>query len=207
MPIFPPHAPIPRPLAPHAHQPRKAVPSNHMKGIVFTEFLELVEQLYSPDMVDDLIESCELPSRGIYTAVGTYPHNEIVNLLAKLSEMTGLAVGDLLKAFGSHLFGRFHKLYPVFFEGIDNAQQFLATIEDVIHVEVRKLYPDAELPRFDATHANADCLELIYRSDRHMGDLAEGLIEGCVRHFAVPHRIERENREDLSVLFRITRQS
>ena len=53
-----------------------------MKGIVFTEFLEMVEDRFSLDMVDDLIDDCDLPSGGVYTAVGTYSHEEIVALVS-----------------------------------------------------------------------------------------------------------------------------
>ncbi len=35
-----------------------------MKGIVFTEFIELVEQTFSEDMVDDILEDCDLDSGG-----------------------------------------------------------------------------------------------------------------------------------------------
>lgn len=40
-----------------------------MKGIVFTEFLEMVESHHSADMVDDIIDAARLVSGGIYTAV------------------------------------------------------------------------------------------------------------------------------------------
>ncbi len=177
-----------------------------MKGIIFTELLEMVGQMKSEDFVDEWIESCDLPSGGAYTAVGTYPHQEAVTLVIRLSEMTGTPSGDLLRMYGSHLFGRFPILYPVFFEKVDNAIDFLSQIEDVIHVEVRKLYPDAELPTFLATRPADGRLDLLYRSERQMGDLAEGLIGGCVTHFGVPHRVERSDHEsDGSVLFRITR--
>ncbi|MCX7200840.1 MAG: hypothetical protein NTV17_00650 [Burkholderiales bacterium] len=41
-----------------------------MKGMIFTEFLELVERTYSPEMADDLIDASNLPSGGAYTSVG-----------------------------------------------------------------------------------------------------------------------------------------
>ena len=43
-----------------------------MKGIVFTEFLEMVEEKYGLEMVDDIIENANLQSHGAYTSVGTY---------------------------------------------------------------------------------------------------------------------------------------
>jgi hypothetical protein len=154
-----------------------------MKGIVFTEFLEMVSTAFSDDMVDDIIDDAQLPSGGAYTAVGTYPHHEMVSMVVALSQRSGVPVPDLVHGFGKHLFGRFHLLYPGFFEGVGDALEFLERIESVVHAEVLKLYPDAELPRFETTREGADVLQMIYRSPRRMGDLAAGLIEGCVAHY------------------------
>lgn len=154
-----------------------------MKGVVFTEFLEMVESRFSADMVDDIIDDADLPSGGAYTAVGTYPHDEMVALVVALSQRSGAAVRDLLLAFGEHLFGRFVVGYPAFFSGTSDAFTFLAGIEDIIHSEVRKLYPDAELPRFDVERHTDRELVLLYQSGRHFEDLAEGLMRGCIAHF------------------------
>lgn len=154
-----------------------------MKGMVFTEFLEMVEDVFSPDVADSIITKAALPSGGVYTAVGTYHHDEMVALVTHLSTATKTPVPDLLKAFGRHLFGRFAKSYPQFFEGKADAFAFLSGVEDYIHVEVRKLYPDAELPSFSYQRPAADTLVMTYRSKRPFADLAEGLIQGCFAHF------------------------
>lgn len=167
-----------------------------MKGVVFTEFLEMVEASFSADMVDDIIDDADLPSGGAYTAVSSYPHEEMVALVVALSKRSGMAVKDLLLAFGEHLFGRFVAGYPSFFVGVNDAFSFLAGIEDIIHAEVRKLYPDAELPRFDIEHHDEQRLVLIYDSHRHFEDLAEGLIRGCTKHFGGEILIEREVLDD-----------
>lgn len=163
-----------------------------MKGVVFTEFLDMVEQRFSADMVDDIIDDAQLPNGGAYTAVGTYPHGEMVAMVVALSQRSGVAVPDLIRTFGQHLFGRFALAYPRFFEGVHDAFGFLSGIEDIIHAEVLKLYPDAELPRFIVEHHDAQRLVLLYQSPRHFEDLAEGLMHGCVAHFGEPIRIERE---------------
>src|SRR5438445_13808374 len=120
-----------------------------MKGVVFTEFLEMVEERFSAEIADRIIEAADLPSGGAYTAVGTYDHHELLRIVSELSGVTQLPVAQLVRAFGKHLFARFVCLYPQFFEGAGNAFAFLLKIEDHIHVEVRKLYSDAELPRFE----------------------------------------------------------
>jgi hypothetical protein len=163
-----------------------------MKGIVFTEFLEMVEAEFSADVADEIIESTELASGGAYSAVGTYDHREIVALVSRLSELKGHPVPDLLKAFGRHLLQRFARGYPQFFEDKSSAFEFLDDVEKTIHVEVLKLYPEAELPSFE-TSRDGDALIMIYRSPRRMADLAEGLITGCGEHFGETLIIERED--------------
>jgi hypothetical protein len=167
-----------------------------MKGVVFTEFLEMVEQKFSADMVDDIIDAADLPSGGAYTAVGTYSHEEIVALVVALSKRTGAQIPDLLGTFGRYLFGRFAVTYPDLVDRSLGAFGFLAGIEDVIHAEVRKLYPDAQLPTFEVERHDEKELVLIYKSIRHFEDLAEGLIHGCLMHFGERVCVVRQTQGD-----------
>jgi hypothetical protein len=178
-----------------------------MKGVVFTEFLEMVEQQFSPALADDLVESSDLPSGGAYTAVGTYASAEMTTLVTALSDRVDVPVPDLLEAYGQYLFGRFFALYPGFFEGPTDALGFVATIEPVVHTEVHKLYPDAELPTFEIVWLGDDALTMTYQSPRHLGDLAMGLLRGAVSHYGQPVDIERESvsSDGSSVRFTLTR--
>ncbi len=153
-----------------------------MKGIVFTEFIELVEAKFGFETADEIMTNSDLPSGGAYTAVGTYDHQEMVQLLAALNKKTNIPVSDLLFTFGEHLFTKFAEEYPQFFQGVNSCFDFLQSIENCIHVEVRKLYSDAELPHFECEQNNGS-LTMIYRSERGLGDFAHGLIHGCINHF------------------------
>jgi hypothetical protein len=164
-----------------------------MKGIVFTEFLDMVEALHSADMVDAVIVAAKPANGGAYTAVGTYPAAEMGALVAALARQTGTAAPELLHGFGRHVFGRFASTYPDFFAEADDVLAFLSSIEDVIHIEVRKLYPDAELPTLEAAADGPDGLRLTYRSPRCMADFAEGLIEGAAAHFGQALTIGRSH--------------
>ncbi|MEM8888578.1 MAG: heme NO-binding domain-containing protein [Bacteroidota bacterium] len=164
-----------------------------MKGIVFTEFLEMVEDKFGFEIADNIVSESKLESGGVYTAVGTYHHSEMVQLVTNLSQKSQVQIPELLKTFGRHLFGQFVKGYGRFFTQTQNAFEFLSGIENYIHVEVRKLYPDAELPKFEIGPIERDHMELIYKSERGMADFAEGLIEGCISHFGEDISIRREN--------------
>lgn len=164
-----------------------------MKGVVFTVFQEMVEDQFGLDMYDRLVESTELPSGATYTAVGTYDHSELIKLVGQLSKETNTPVPALVKAFGRHLFGALAGAYPQFAEEVDNSIEFLASIEGYIHVEVKKLYPEAELPRFEFAQLEEDQWELKYYSARPFADLCEGLIEASIEHFGDPIELTRES--------------
>jgi hypothetical protein len=154
-----------------------------MKGVVFTEFMELVESRMGLDMVDRIITEAQLPNDGAYTSVGTYDHAELVRLVRALSSATGLAIPALVHMFGQHLFQRFSVGYPALFADATNAYDFLSRIDEVIHVEVLKLYPDAELPKLACERPAPGELVLLYSSPRGFADLAAGLIDGCIAHY------------------------
>jgi len=171
-----------------------------MKGIVFSEFLDMVDDKFSIEMSERLIDEVNPPSGGAYTTVGTYDSQEIVDLVAKLSEFSSIPVPDLLKAFGRHLLKRFVVMFPEFFEEATSTLNFLPKVESYVHLEVKKLYNDAELPSFTFATPHPGRLEMTYRSSRNLPDLAEGLIQGTADHFNERIEVKRSSLpEDPSV--------
>ena len=166
-----------------------------MKGIVFTEFLDMVEEKFGYETVDKILNESNLPSGGVYTSVGTYDHGEIVSLISNLSDSTGIDIPSLLRAFGHYMFQTFLKGYPVFFAEKNHAFEFLESIDNHIHVEVRKLYPDAVLPSFDS-NVEGDTMKMIYRSPRKMSDFALGLIEKSLEHYGHKYSIDMSDLDD-----------
>jgi len=153
-----------------------------MKGTIFCEFLNMVEENYDYNLVDTIISESKLSNDGAYTSVGTYNYEELVLLVQRLSIHTKVSIPNLLHDFGIYLFNVFLKKYPEMFINITDGFSFLQLINDKIHVEVRKLYPDAELPVIE-TELVENTLKMKYISSRKMGDLAKGLITGCMGYF------------------------
>ena len=153
-----------------------------MKGIVFTELIEMVESDLGLEISDKMIQGANTSNDGSYTAVGTYDHNELIQLVLSLSETTGSTCSRSRADVWSSSLQSLPNPLPQFFEGVTSAIEFLPLVETYIHVEVRKLYPDAELPSFDCQECDGS-LEMTYRSNRPFADLAEGLIRACVEHF------------------------
>lgn len=179
-----------------------------MKGFVFTKFLEMIEEAHGYELVDKLLLESRLPSGGVYTSVGTYSHTEMVTLVHKLSDYLNLPVAQLLRMYGRYVFRSFNQEYHPLISGCGSAFDLLSSIQHHIHVEVRKLYPDAELPHFTITRSADDRLLMHYRSERKLADFAHGLIEGCLLHYGEEADIVASpcTDDNSSVLFVITRK-
>ena len=165
-----------------------------MKGIVFTEFLELVEDKFGLEIVNQIIKDCELDTDGVYTSVGTYSHKDMFKMLAKLSELKNISVPELLEMYGEYFFDVLSNGYPQFMDQ-PNSFKFLQSIDSYIHPEVLKLYPEAELPSFEAKINGKNEMTLLYRSSRKMSDFAVGLIKGAANYFNETVNIEKVREE------------
>lgn len=162
-----------------------------MKGVVFTELIDMVENKFGADMMDDILDECNLETGGAYTAVGTYDHKELLEIVGGLSKKTDRSIKDLITLYGHHLFFRFHEMMPQFFEKPKSAFDFLESVHNYIHVEVKKLYPDAVLPEFKTKRREDETFIMIYTSHCPFADFAEGLIKGCIDFYG----------EDISISF------
>jgi hypothetical protein len=179
-----------------------------MKGIVFAEFLDLIEDQFGLDITDEILEEADLPSGGAYTNVGTYDHQEMLTLVTLLSQKTSITVEKLMNVFGEHLLTRFVAAYPQFFSGVDNCYAFLDTIENKVHVEVQKLYPEAELPTFETIKIDDKEMHLLYCSNRPFTALAYGLIIGSATYFGEALNVEMSDmssNQKTKVLFKMNK--
>lgn len=154
-----------------------------MKGIIFTEFLELVEEKFGLEMVDQIITESELQSGGAYTSIGTYEFSEMLQLITRLSENTNISSDDLLMVFSEHLFKALVKGHPNLVDTYKDPMILLASIENHIHVEVQKLYPDAQLPTFETIIKEENQLVMIYKSNKGLYMLGKGLMEETFKLF------------------------
>ena len=154
-----------------------------MKGIVFTEFLDLVELKYGLEMVDTIISSSNLESNAIYTSIGTYKFSEMLQLLQHLSKNTDISIDNLLLTYGEHFFSVLEQSYPGLINSYKDPIEMLSSIENHIHIEVQKIYPDAELPTFIVEEKTKNSLIMIYKSSRAMHHFGLGLMNKTFEHF------------------------
>ena len=152
-----------------------------MKGIVFNLLEQAVSREYGEDTWDDLLDSAGL--KGAYTSLGSYPDAELGRLVAAAAHALRLPPQDVVRWFGRAALPALAASNPAFFASHTNVRSFLLTLNDIIHPEVRKLYPGADAPDFEYEHRPDGSLGMGYRSRRMLCSFAEGLILGAAAHF------------------------
>ncbi|WP_242118865.1 heme NO-binding domain-containing protein [Aestuariivivens sediminicola] len=176
-----------------------------MKGIVFTEFLDLVEAKFGLETVDEILNKSDLKSNGVYTAIGTYEFSEMLQLLQHLSSKTNLSIDQLLLTYGEHFFQVLVNNYGALLNQYTDPIELLSSIENHIHVEVMKIYPEAELPTFEVVEKQEDSLIMIYKSSRAMHHFGLGLMNKTFEHFnsKVTIHLEKIKEDGTEVRFSI----
>ena len=152
-----------------------------MKGIVFNLLEELVRRDHGETTWDALLESAGLD--GAYTSLGSYADEELIKLVAAASKALQKSPGTILRWFGRNAMPLLAEKYPSFFSSQSSARRFLLTLNEIIHPEVRKLYPGAVVPVFDFDSTSPDILLVGYKSERKLCALAQGFVEGAADHY------------------------
>ena len=87
---------------------------------------------------------------------------------------------DVVSWFGRNALPLFAGTTPSSSNRTTRTRSFVLTLNDIIHPEVRKLYPGADVPEFDFDSRDG-VLVMGYRSPRKLCSFAEGLLLGAAR--------------------------
>ncbi len=153
-----------------------------MRGVVFSQFLERVEARFGLDMVETLIEKTQPASGGVYTAVGSYPYEELHAMILELSDQTQIPAEILIEKFAMHIFDNYVNTYPDIVKNYQSSMAFIKDFEKNIQFEIQKLYTDESVPSFKYEERPGE-LTLHYESVHPLVHFAKGLIEATFRYF------------------------
>lgn len=161
-----------------------------MKGTVFIALNDMIESQYGMQVWEELLEEVKPICGGVYVATEEYPDEEVVRFVLSISKKLSLESSVVTRVFGHYLFGELNRKYTGFTNKPQTLYDFLDSIENVIHVEVRKLFPNACLPTIDCNIINTNEMIMTYHSERKLCFLAEGLIIGASEHYNEPMKIK-----------------
>jgi hypothetical protein len=151
-----------------------------MKGVVFNLLEQLVTRDYGEDTWDALLDESGLD--GVYTSLGSYPDEDLLKLVGAAANALDMPADDVVVWLGRNALPLFAVRYPQLFEPHDSTRPFVLTLNDIIHPEVRKLYPGADVPVFDF-ETRGELLVMGYRSPRKLCAFATGLLLGAADHY------------------------
>lgn len=179
-----------------------------MKGMVFREFIDYLENNFGLEFVDKIITKSNLPSNAAYTNVGTYHHEEMLTLITILAKELKTDASELTRAFGKHLFGVLADSHPEMIKDYKNLVTMFAKLHSTIHEEVKKTYDNAEVPNIELNIINNNKFEITYSSLRPFADVAHGLVEGSITYFKENYQIDRQDlgkKDGTNAKFTLTR--
>ena len=159
-----------------------------MKGVVFNLLEQLVTRDFGEDTWDALLEASG--QNGVYTSLGSYPDEDLTKLVSAASDALAMPADDVVSWLGRNALPLFAEHYPQLFEPHDSTREFVLTLNNIIHPEVRKLYPGADVPEFDF-EVREECVVMGYRSPRKLCFFAEGLLLGAADYYGERLTIEQ----------------
>lgn len=178
-----------------------------MKGIIFNLLADVVQKEYGEETWDALLEAAGL--EGAYTSLGNYPDEDLFKLVGAASTALNLPPNAIVRWFGVKALPMLAQRYPKFFAPHQSTRPFLLTLNSIIHPEVRKLYPGADVPVFDFDTSSPEVLVMGYKSARKLCALVEGFVEAAAGHFRETVTIEHRqcmHRGDEKCILRFTFQ-
>lgn len=188
-----------------------------MKGIIFTEFLDLVEERFGLEMVDKIICQSKLDSQGIYTSIGTYSFYEFLQLLHNLSKNKSISLVNLLRVFAAQIFSAMDSIYPDMLTSYNDSIEMIAAMNQHIEKifttvnaspeELLKAKSFSPLPQFTVKEKAKNSLIIHYKSERGMQHFWLGLMHEMFQHFNETATIvlEKVKKDGSEVKFTITK--
>lgn len=158
-----------------------------MKGVIFNLLEDFVTTTWGEVAYEEILARCPVHTRGPHVGPSTYPDADLMAIVGAACARLGVTTDQALHAFGAFATAPLIARLPRELIPFDHPRDLLKAVDDVIHLEVRKLFRDAEPPRI--THhddGDPDRLTLYYASRRQLCPLLTGLLDGAARHYMVP---------------------
>ena len=175
-----------------------------MKGVIFNLVEDVVRGEHGDDFWDGVVDQTGVS--GAYTSLGTYADSELDALADGVGRKVGAEPFAVVRHVGHEGIAMLAERYPEFFTPHSDVRSFLLSLNTVVHPEVRRLFPGAQVPEFAHRAPSPDVLELVYTGARSRCDLAEGLIVGAGSYYGQPLEVtqpECTRRGDEACVLRV----
>ncbi|MBT3984637.1 MAG: hypothetical protein HOE90_24990 [Bacteriovoracaceae bacterium] len=155
-----------------------------MKGLIFNQFEKFVNEKFESDYFEKILIDCKFNPADPFVGPGTYPFASLVKMLEFVVNDRSVELDDVLRDFGQHIFPKLYEVSRSFEVEFTDCKSFLHSVEEIIHVEVKKLYEGSELPKFLFKENCGGDLTITYISEKGLCSFMEGLLQASFKHFS-----------------------
>jgi predicted hydrocarbon binding protein len=160
-------------------------------GFIFSEIKKYVETKFDRATWVAILENAGLTKKE-YENFREYGDEEAVAIVGTASEMTGIAVADVLEDFGFFLGGDLLKVYRPIIDREWKTIDFLSNVEETIHHVVRTRN-QARPPALVCNRLGPKEVMILYRSPRKMCALARGIARGVAEYYGEEVTLNEES--------------
>ena len=159
-----------------------------MKGLIFNLLEEFLVARCGETGYELILADCQLITAkpSLMVGPGSYPDQDFTAIIASAVNRLDLGPDELLRELGRTAIPLLASRYPQFFSRSTHSREFFASLNFIHHLEVKKLYKDAELPHFRCENKADGRLVIAYLSGRGLCHLFSGLIDGVADHYRTP---------------------
>ncbi|MBQ4875749.1 heme NO-binding domain-containing protein [Pseudoalteromonas luteoviolacea] len=163
-----------------------------MKGHIFMLLEEFVTEVASEEVLYDAFEDCSFDTNTAFVRTENYPDEHLIELVDIVINKIGITLAQAHFSFGKWLYPRLSGLLPKHFTDYTHPAYVLQQLDDLHHIELKKLYLDALPPKFQYNTLSLFEAQLIYTSSRRMFDLVEGVLAGMAEYYGVQITVTKQ---------------
>ncbi|OCQ22147.1 hypothetical protein A7985_10180 [Pseudoalteromonas luteoviolacea] len=161
-----------------------------MKGHIFMLLEDFISEVAGDEVLYEALEECSFDSSKGFVRTENYPDEQLVELVNIVVGKMGISISEAHFSFGQWLYPKLSNLLPSQFTQYPHPAHVLKQLDDLHHVELKKLYPDAQPPAFQYNVTGPYTAQLIYTSPRRLFDLVKGVLAGMSSYYAVNIEVE-----------------
>jgi hypothetical protein len=163
-----------------------------MKGHIFDLLEKFIREQVGEDALYEIIDACSFDTSAAFVRSAVYPDDNLYEMVGRAVDRLGIEPEVAHAAFGRWIIPELGNLMPGVFDRYDGPCAFLAGLDEMHQVSLKKIYPDAEPPRFAYQSINEEEGVIRYQSPRGLHHFMAGCLEGVADVYGVRFAIEWE---------------
>jgi hypothetical protein len=154
-----------------------------VKGLYFQELLEMMQDRFSEDIKNQVINASQLEKGKSFTSEGDFDPALFVRMVANFGHIIHLPYSATMRAYGRHLNKSLIRKYPALFKSNPDTFTFLKTFIENAVADLNSKNTGIQIPKLTFTTPEKNQLIIKYESDLPFADVAEGMILSTIDHY------------------------